>query len=157
MEEMSALLQQVEAWHWIVLGLVLIGIEVAVGTYDLLFVAIAAFVTALFAAVAPGSLADWQGQMFFFATMAIALIVLSRTVFADMRNQASDKPGLNQRMVGMIGSRGVVTQDFVAGTGRVKIGDTEWSAESADGSDIGTGASIVVEGAELTVLKVKLI
>ncbi|MEM7661520.1 MAG: NfeD family protein [Pseudomonadota bacterium] len=155
MDALITTLGQLEAWHWIALGLVLIGIEVAAGTFDLLFVGIAAFATALFTAVAPGSLADWQGQMFFFAGTAIALIVLSRTVFADMRKQSHDKPGLNQRMVGMIGSRGIVSQGFAAGSGRVKIGDTEWSAETEDGSDIDEGIAVVVEGAELTVLKVK--
>jgi len=155
MDATVAILNNLEAWHWIALGLVLIGIEVAAGTFDLLFIGIAAFATALFAAVAPGSLADWEGQMFFFAVTAIALIVLSRTVFADMRSQASDKLGLNQRMVGMIGSRGVVTQSFAAGAGRVKIGDTVWSAESIDGSDVTEGTAVVVDGAELTVLKVK--
>lgn len=155
MDSFITMLGQLEAWHWIAVGLVLIGIEVAAGTFDLLFVGLAAFATALFTAVAPGSLADWQGQMFFFAGTAIALIVLSRTVFADMRSQTNDKPGLNQRMVGMIGSRGTVTQRFAAGAGRVKIGDTEWSAETSDGSDIDEGAAIIVESAELTVLKVK--
>ncbi|MEM6410365.1 MAG: NfeD family protein [Pseudomonadota bacterium] len=155
MDELFTLLGQLEAWHWIALGLVLIGIEVAAGTFDLLFIGLAAFATALFAAVAPGSLADWQGQMFFFAGTAIALIVLSRTVFSDIRKQSNDKPGLNQRMVGMIGSRGVVTQGFSAGSGRVKIGDTEWSAQTSDGSDVDVGTTIVVEGAELTVLRVK--
>ncbi|MEO0883193.1 MAG: NfeD family protein [Pseudomonadota bacterium] len=157
MDTFLTTLGQLEAWHWIALGLVLIGIEVAAGTFDLLFVGIAAFATALFTAVAPGSLADWQGQMFFFAGTAIALIVLSRTVFADMRKQTHDKPGLNQRMVGMIGSRGVVTQPFAAGAGRVKIGDTEWSAETSDGSNVDAGTAIVVEGTELTVLKVKAV
>ena len=151
---MLELFTELEAWHWIALGLILIGIEVAAGTFDLLFIGLAAFATALFAAIMPGGVGEWQGQVIFFAITAIALIVLSRTVFADMRNFDNDKPNLNRRTGSMVGTRGIVTADFTAGSGRVKIGDTEWSAESLDGSDVAAGTTIVVEGAESTVLKV---
>jgi len=55
----------------------------------------------------------------------------------------------------MIGKRGVVTTSFEAGSGRIRIGDTEWSAETADGHDLLKGVTVVVEAAELTVLKVR--
>lgn len=155
MDALIGYMSHLEAWHWVALGLILIGIEVAAGTFDLLFIGIAAFATALFEVVAPGALGNWQWQICFFAVSSFVLVVLSRTIFADMRSTDNKKPGLSQRMVNMIGSRGVVTQTLTTGSGRVKIGDTEWSAESLDGSDLAAGTKIVVEETEMTVVKVK--
>ena len=42
-------LEGLTIWHWVGLGVVLLAIEVAVGTFDLLWVAAGAFLTALFA------------------------------------------------------------------------------------------------------------
>ncbi|MEL7451845.1 MAG: NfeD family protein [Pseudomonadota bacterium] len=156
METLIEIMTPIEVWHWVALGLILIGIEVAAGTFDLLFVGLAAFATAAFKALAPEAITGWPWQVAVFAVSSIVLIVLSRTVFSDMRNRDNQKPGLNQRMVAMIGKRGIVASDFEAGAGRVKIGDTEWSAESVDGTDVSAGETVIVESAVLTTLKVRL-
>jgi len=36
-----------QAWHWIGLALILLGIELALGTFDLLWISAAAFATSL--------------------------------------------------------------------------------------------------------------
>jgi membrane protein implicated in regulation of membrane protease activity len=58
-------------------------------------------------------------------------------------------------MVSTIGQRGVVATDFSGGIGRIKLGDTVWSAETVDGSDLATGAGVIVEGTVGNVLKVR--
>ena len=58
-------------WHWVGLGTVLMTIEVAVGTFDLLWVAMGAFLTALFALVVPLPAGGWQGQMVFFGVVVL--------------------------------------------------------------------------------------
>jgi len=152
---MIEVLSDMNIWHWMILGLVLLGIEMVTGTFDLLMVAIAAFLTGLFEQFAPGSIASWQGQFIFFGVVSVVLLVLGRTFFSDMRNSETEHPTLNKRMNGLIGKRGTVSIAFAAGQGKVRIGDTEWLAESIDGTDFADGAAIIVEGAESTTVRVR--
>ena len=156
MEWANELMWPLPAWHWLALGLILLSIEMAVGTFDLLWIAIAAGVTAIFAAIAPAGLSDWQGQLIFFAAAATGLLILGRTVFAGMRRLVSDHPTLNQRMNRTIGQRALVVSGFSGGMGRVKLGDTEWSAETMDGSNPGEGTSVVVEETNGNILRIRI-
>ena len=143
------------AWHWVALLLILLSIEMAVGTFDLLWIAIAAGVTAAYAALAPPSIAGWEGQLIVFALSATVLVVLGRTVFKRMRAQVEEHPTLNKRMAGTLGQRGVVADDFSGGLGRVKLGDTMWSAESVDGSNLASGTGVIVEATNGNSLRVR--
>ena len=96
------------AWHWLTLALVLLAIETMLGTFDLLWVSIAAGATALFSAFAIIGSNSWQGQFLFFAAAAVGLVVLGRTVFADMRKKDAEHPTLNRLMSRTIGQRATV-------------------------------------------------
>jgi inner membrane protein len=141
-------------WHWVGVGIVLLTLEIAVGTFDLLWVAMAAFVTALFALIVPGTAGEWQGQLVFFGAVAVAFVVMGRTVFKGLRRPQATHPNLNDRMATLIGERGEAASTFLNGHGRVKIGDTVWQAE-AEIDGIVEGAAIVVAGADGTLLKVR--
>ena len=153
---MTEFLADLNIWHWFALGLILFGIEMMTGTFDLLMISIAAFATGIFEHFAPGSMAGWDTQLIVFGIASVALIVLGRTVFAGMRGSDDEHPTLNKRMNSLIGKRGIVTSDFSAGQGRVKIGDTEWLAESVDGTDLQDGVTIVVEDADSTIVRVRM-
>ena len=152
---MTEILSQLSIWHWFAFGLVLFGIEMMTGTFDLLMISIAAFATGIFTYFAPAGLGGWETQMIIFGIASIALIIFGRTVLSGMRSVVDEHPTLNKRMNSLIGKRGMVTSDFEAGQGRVKIGDTEWLAESVDGSNFEDGAAIVVEDAESTMVRVR--
>ena len=155
MEGLDLILWPPTAWHWLALALILLSLEMMLGTFDLLWVSIAAGLTSLFAAVAPDSMAGWQGQLIFFAIAATALFVTGRTVFRRMRENVEEHPTLNKRMAGTVGQRGVVAEDFTGGLGRVKLGDTVWSAQSVDGTNLASGAAVIVESTEGNSLKVR--
>ena len=152
---MTDLLLPLTVWHWLAIALILFGIEMAFGTFDLLFVSLAAFGTAAFAAFGPAPLNGWEGQLAVFAAASTGLVVLGRTVFAGMRRVVGEHPTLNRRMESLIGERAAVTRSFQAGTGRVKIGDTEWLAESVDGTNYGIGDTVTVEAHRSTKVIVK--
>ena len=54
MDAVIGFLEGLTIWHWIGLGIVLLAIEVAVGTFDLLWIAAGAFLTALFVLIEIG-------------------------------------------------------------------------------------------------------
>lgn len=143
------------AWHWLAVALLLLALEMALGTFDLLWISIAAGLTSAFAAFAPSGIAGWEGQIIFFAIASVALFITGRTVFRRMRENVEEHPTLNKRMAGTLGKRGVVATDFSGGIGRVKLGDTVWSAETVDGADLATGVAIIVEDTAGNILKVK--
>ncbi|MEM9572528.1 MAG: NfeD family protein [Pseudomonadota bacterium] len=156
MEGLDLTLWPPTAWHWLAIALLLFSIEMMTGTWDLLWVSIAAAFTSAFAAFAPAGIAGWEGQLIFFAIAAVALFILGRTLFRRMREDVDEHPTLNKRMAGTLGQRGVVADDFTGGLGRVKLGDTVWSAESTDGANLASGTAVIVEATEGTVLKVRL-
>lgn len=155
MEALDFSLWPLTAWHWLAIGLILFSIEMMTGTWDLLWVSIAAVFTSAFAAFAPDGIAGWQGQLIFFAIATVILFIIGRTVFKRMRENVEEHPTLNKRMAGTLGQRGVVADDFAGGLGRVKLGDTVWSAESVDGANLAGGAAVIVEATEGNTLKVR--
>ena len=151
----SELLANLTVWHWLGLGLVLLVIEMTVGTYDLLWVSVAAFLTAVFKVLPlPEAATTWQGQLIFFAAAGIVLVIIGRTVFASWRKPSETHPTLNKRSESLVGTTGKAVATFVGGKGRVKIGDTIWSAVADTDQTIHDGMTIQVSGADSTVLKV---
>lgn len=156
MDTVLHLLEGVTIWHWLGLGIVLLTLEVAVGTFDLLWVAVAAFTTALLSLVLGDAIGGWQGQLVVFGVIAVIFVVMGRTVFKGLRRAPSTHPNINDRTAAMIGQRGRADGEFQAGAGRVKIGDTMWSAVQAGGRPIVDGDEVVVAGADGTTLKVRV-
>ena len=156
MDGMVGFLEGLTIWHWVGLGIVLMTIEVAVGTFDLLWVSMGAFLTALFALVVPLPAGGWQGQMVFFGVVAIAFVISGRTLFKGLRTRTTTHPHLNDRLAGMVGQRGEAATNFDHRQGKVKVGDTVWLAMQSDETVIVEGDQIVVTGAESGVLRVRL-
>jgi len=156
MDGVVGFLEGLTVWHWVGLGIVLMTIEVAVGTFDLLWVAVGAFLTALFALIVPAPAGAWQGQMVFFGIAAIAFVISGRTLFKGLRKRATSHPNLNDRLANMMGQRGEAATNFDQRQGKVKVGDTVWLAEQSDDTVIIEGDQIVVTGSSRGLLKVRL-
>ena len=148
---------ELNLWHWLIIGLVLFGIEMMVGTFDLLWIAVAAWATALFTAIAPDAVAGWQMQCAVFGVASVILVVLGRTVFNGLRKTVEEHPTLNKRMTSLIGARAVVTGPFSGGSGQVRMGDTVWRAEALDGSNFVEGDAVIVDSAKSSTVIVRAI
>jgi membrane protein implicated in regulation of membrane protease activity len=83
--DVIGLLEGLTVWHWVGIGIVLLALEVAVGTFDLLWVAMGAFLTALFALIIPAPIGGWQGQLVFFGVVAVVFLIGGRTLFKGLR------------------------------------------------------------------------
>ncbi|MFC6197217.1 NfeD family protein [Ponticaulis profundi] len=157
MEILASAFEVITPWHWLGLALVLLGIEMMLGTYDLLWISAAAFGATLWAALPlPAGLSSWQAEAIVFCIAALVLLVLGRTVFSNLRSAVSDRPSLNQRGRSLVGKKAVAVTDFAAGEGRVKLGDTTWMALADQAAVITQGMEVTVQDTEGTVLKVSL-
>ncbi len=152
---MTEFLTNMTPWHWAALALILLSIEMITGTFDFIWIGLAAGIAALFAWLAPDAMNSWQVQCVVFAVTAIALVIMGRTAFSGLRNPPSSHPNLNDRIGKMVGHTAVVTSEFIGGEGRVRVGDTEWAAESADGVPHIQGAQVVITGGAGSMVKVK--
>ncbi|MAP95266.1 MAG: hypothetical protein CMK07_09985 [Ponticaulis sp.] len=152
MDIFFTLFEVITPWHWMGLALILIGFEMMLGTYDLLWLSGAAFLTALIAFFLP--VHSWQLELVIFAASGTLLVILGRTKFAGLKNVTTDRPNLNQRGKSLVGKRAVTVTAFAAGEGRVKLGDTTWSAISENGEAIEDATEVTVTNVEGTVLTV---
>lgn len=136
-------------WHWWVLGLVLVVIEMVAPGFFLLWIGLAAGVTGVILAIAPGL--GWQEQFLIFGVLAIGSVVAARYYFR--RNPIlSDDATLNRRGSQYIGRVFNLDEAIINGVGKVKVGDGWWRAE---GPDLPAGARVKVVGVDGNMLKVE--
>jgi membrane protein implicated in regulation of membrane protease activity len=136
-------------WHWWVLGLVLVVIEMVAPGFFLLWIGLAAGVTGLILFIAPGL--GWQAQFLIFGVLAISSVVAAR--YYIRRNPIeTDDATLNRRGSQYIGQIFNLDEAIVNGIGKVRVGDGWWRAQ---GPDLPAGERVKVVGVEGTMLKVE--
>lgn len=114
-------------WYWLVLSLLLIGLE-SLGTGGfLLGAAVAGLLTALITWL--HSSFHWTTQVIIFSGLTI-VFTLAYYLFFKRFNQKSDNPKLNDRAAQLHGRAVQLSEDFPFGQGRVQVGDTLWKAHS---------------------------
>lgn len=118
-----AFLDSLAAWHWLVLGLVLLGLEALGAGGFLLGGAVAGILLALLLWLWPDMV--WSTQFILFAVAAVAFTVIYWRGFRRF-NQASEQTGLNDRAAQLVGRVLVLEKELVAGEDRIQIGDTLW-------------------------------
>lgn len=127
-------------WHWLVLAMVLLALELAGTGGFLLWVGIAAAITAALLWLLPDM--SVAAQLAWFAVMAVV------SAFAWWQYLRSRKPDphslkLNRRAEQFVGQRGVITEAVVAGRGRARIGDTTWIVEASESLQVGDNVEVV--------------
>lgn len=153
MEVILPFFEVITPWHWLGLALLVLGVEMMLGTFDLLWISAAAFLTSAWAALPlPAGLSTWQAECVFFGITGVVLVVLGRTVFSGFREAISDRPHLNKRSSSMVGKSALAISDFKAGKGRVKVGDSSWMAETD--MEITEGSIVTILSVDGTLLKV---
>lgn len=151
MEWISTLLAGVEFWHWLVLGLVLFGAELATGTSQLLWPAFAAWITGVVALLLPIGV---PAQILVFAVAVLLLVGVAKPLLAPLlRRHRLSLPDVNDPTARLIGSPAEAVSAFPGGRGRVRIGDGEWNARGP--ADLTVGTSLIVTGVEGTTVEVR--
>ncbi len=149
MEFIGSWLFDIGPFHWLALAAVLIGLEMVMPTQYLIWPGIAAIATGLLTFIVAMS---WPAQLAVFAVLSVVLVVGSHYL---PKQAGSPIAALNQRADQLVGRFATVAEDFQHGQGAVTVGDTRWSAQSTDGSDLAAGTKVEIVAAESTLLKVK--
>jgi len=143
------LLEGMNATRWMILGIVLLGAELATGTTYILWVAVAAILMAGITFILPVA---WTVQLVIFFVLSVILLVAGHK-YVRPKFKGGEPSDLNDRSRTMVGTRVKAVSDFEVGKGRVQVGDTQWAASLAEGSaKVGDELRIVsVKGATLQV------
>jgi membrane protein implicated in regulation of membrane protease activity len=145
---MGELLSILGTWNWLIIGVVLMGIETFAPGVFMLWLGLAALIVGL---LSFGIVWSWQTQIIVFAVLSIAMVPLWRN-FSRRNARPTDKPFLNKRAEGLIGRVFTLEKPIVDGVGTVKIDDTVWRVSGPD-TPAGSRVRIVsADGAMLTVV-----
>jgi inner membrane protein len=131
-------------WHWLVLGLLLIALELAAsGGFYVIFFGIAAVVISLIVAV--GVETPVWVELLLFSVLSIGSLLFFRSPL--MRWMNIDGAGAD--VDSLVGETGVAQQDIPPHQiGRVELRGTSWSARNS-------GATLLTTGTRCTVIRVE--
>ena len=135
-------------WVWLTLGLVLAGAEMLLPGVYLIWLAAAAIITGVLTLAFDLSL-PLQVIDFVFLSLIIAF---SAKRFLGERPIESTDPLMNRRGARLVGETALVVQAIEHGSGRVKLGDSEWLAR---GPNVAAGERVRVSGSEGAILLVE--
>lgn len=133
---------------WLAIGLVLAAAEMAIPGVFLIWMAGAAMITGLIVFVVPIGV---PLQVVIFALLALLAVFLGRRFLRSNPVVAAD-PKMNLRGDRVVGEIVVVTQAIEGGSGRVRLGDSEWIAK---GPDAAPGTRLRIVGHDGVVLLVE--
>ena len=128
-------------WWWLIGGVALLIAEVLAPGFFLLFVGLAAMVTGVFVLLFGFGLAP---ALALFAIYTALAVYFGRKVYAN-RPVASSARHLNDRSAQLIGRSAVAVTAIDEHSGRVRLGDGEWSAR---GASVQPGERVEIIGVE---------
>lgn len=136
------------AWSWIIIGLVLVGVELIAPGIFFLWLGLAAIVTGLLDAALDLS---WQAAFIVFALLSVAAVVLGRFVTRSQDRAEAPAPHLNQRGQALVGQVFMLETPIKDGEGRIRVGDSSWRVTGADRFKGAKVRVVRVEGSTLVV------
>ncbi len=128
-------------WLWMIGGVVLLIAEMIAPGFFLVWIGSAAVITGLFALLLG---IDLAGQLALFALYSALAVYVARRWYAG-RPVASEDPMLNDRAARLLGRTVTVIQPVDEHSGRVRVGDGEWSARGGPAS---VGDPVRITGVE---------
>ena len=138
-----------EFWHWLLIAITLISIEMLAPGFFFLWMAISAFLVGGLLFLLPSLMIEWQ--LFIFSILSISSIVVWRN-HLKIHPDVTDHPLLNQRTAQIIGRVFNLEQAIINGQGKIKVGDSFWKVQ---GEDCTIGEKVKVIAAKGTVLDVE--
>lgn len=135
-------------WIWLIGGVLLLILEVIAPGFFLVFLGAAAMATGLFTVLFDLGAA---AQLALFALYAVIAMLVGRRFYANRSHDSTD-PLLNDRVGRLVGKMVTVVVAVDDHEGRVRVGDSEWSAR---GGPAAVGERVRIVGVEGNCLKVE--
>ena len=135
-------------WVWLTLGLVLAGLEMLVPGVYLIWLAVAAIVTGVLTGLFDLSL---PMQVIDFVFLELIIAFSAKRFLRDRPIESSD-PLMNRPGARLVGQTALVVQAIEHGSGRVKLGDSEWIAR---GPNVAAGERVRISVSEVAILLVE--
>ena len=135
-------------WVWLTLGLLLGTLEMLVPGIYLIWLAAAAITVGV---LAWGLDLSLPVQIIDFVFLSLIFAFSARRMLRD-KPIASADPLMNRRGARLVGETALVVQAIEHGSGRVRLGDSEWIAR---GPNVAAGERVRVSGSEGAILLVE--
>ena len=126
---MLTILQEISFWHWWIVAVVFIVLEMLAPGIAFLWLSIAAALVGAVLLAAPQF--SWEYQLALFAILSVISMVCGR-LWLRKHPTVSDRPDLNMRGAQYIGRRFELVEPIVNGIGKVRVGDTQWRVSGND-------------------------
>lgn len=136
-------------WHWWVLALALLALELFAPGAFFLWIGLAAGAVGALLWMIPGM--TWQGQLMWFAVFSIVSIVIWRTIGKRALNE-TDHPNLNQRGRQYVGRTFTLDEPIINGSGKITVDDSSWKIT---GQDCEPGTRVRVTGVQGVILEIE--
>jgi membrane protein implicated in regulation of membrane protease activity len=139
-------------WHWWVLALILLVVEILVPGFFFVWLAIAGFITGCVLWLLPSISMDVQLAVF---SVLSVLAIVAWQFYARKYPIVSDQPLLNRRGAQYIGRVFNLYEPIVNGQGKIKVDDSIWKVHGED-CDIKTKVKVTaIRGTVFDVEKVE--
>lgn len=139
-------------WHWWVLALFLLVVEILVPGFFFVWLAIAGFITGCLLWLLPSISMDVQLAVF---SVLSVLAIVAWQFYARKHPIVSDQPLLNRRGAQYIGRVFNLYEPIVNGQGKIKVDDSIWKVHGED-CDINTKVKVTaIRGTVFDVEKVE--
>ena len=132
-------------WYWMLLGLVLLGIEmVTPGGFYILFFGLAALIVGSLAGLGLTQ-AEWFQWLLFSGLAILSLLVFRGPLLAALQKRDKDLPAVDT----LAGESAIPREDLaVSGTGKAELRGTTWTAHNAGPTPLTKGQRCKVERIE---------
>jgi len=144
------LLGQLDYWHWFILAIVLLILEVFSPGVFFIWMGLAAGVVGLVLLAVPDL--GWQFQLVIFAVLSVTDIFAARLIL-KRRPIKTDQPHLNRRGEQYTGRTFTLAEPIINGEGKITVDDSTWKIR---GEDCPVGTKVKVTGADGVVLQVDI-
>jgi membrane protein implicated in regulation of membrane protease activity len=135
-------------WLWLIGGVLLLILEVIAPGFFLVFIGAAAIATGLFTVLFGLGTA---AELALFALYAVIAVMVGRKFYANRTHDSTD-PLLNDRVGRLVGKSVTVVAAVDEHGGRVRVGDSDWSAR---GGPAQIGERVRITGVDGNCLKVE--
>lgn len=142
-------MEQITFWHWWVMAVVLVILEVFAPGAVFIWLGVAAGVVGFVLLVIPSL--SWEWQFLLFSIFSVLSIVLWRKRLLQHPTE-TDQPRLNRRGEQYVGRVFTLAEPISNGQGKIKVDDTTWKIT---GVDCVAGSRVKVSGVDGVVLLVE--